>query len=326
MEQTSESEADSSSSGSDDDEEESPQDVLFELIRRNSISQIRELVQSEELNIDLPDENGETAVYHAIESSSTAALRELVALGADLNIVHEERNLEPALFTAIQLNRVGIMKELIDLGADPERRSYDEHPILVEIIRLNRMDCLEALLEIWNMRGANNLPTFDLFVEEALFKCVEENNLNVLRRLLDVFALKVDLECQDENDDSLIELSIEHNLPEILRELIQHGADINRQDGSEGHTPLMLAVMLNRTVCIDVLLECGSTNDSRWKVMSKECKIFLPPTLIKLVCDFAGFLRINTTLRNQIGETIFEMNLPHEYSTIIKMCCRTYGT
>jgi len=158
MSQFSESDGDSSSE-SDDDEEESPQDILFELIRLERVDEIRRLVVAEDVNIDQPDENGETAVYHAIECSSKAALRELVTLGADLNIVHEERNVEPALFIAVQLNRVGILKELIELGADPERRSYDEHPILVEIIRLNRMECLEALVEVVEQREANNLPT-----------------------------------------------------------------------------------------------------------------------------------------------------------------------
>merc|ERR1719320_912901 len=259
------------------------------------------------MDLDLPDENGETAVYHAIECSSKVALRELVSLGADLNIVHEERNVEPSLFTAVQLNRVGIMKELIDLGADPERRSYDEHPILVEIIRLNRMECLEALIEVMEQREANNLPTFDLFVEEALFKCVEQNNLHALRRLLEVFALEVDLERPDLNDDSLIAHAIENNLPEILRELIKNGANVNRQDSVEGHTPIMLAAMSNRLECARILQECGSLNSLRWKVTCEACKqSSLPLSLSRLVCDFAGFLRIDAS---QIGRSDFGSSL-----------------
>jgi len=306
MSQLSQSDGDSSSE-SDDDEEESPQDVLFELIRLERVDEIRRLVVAEDVNIDLPDENGETAVYHAIECSSKAALRELVALGADLNIVHEERNVEPALFIAVQLNRVGILKELIELGADPERRSYDEHPILVEIIRLNRMECLEALVEVVEQREANNLPTFNLFVEEALFKCVEQNNLHALRRLLEVFALWVDLERADVNDDSLIAHAIENNLPEILRELIKNGANVNRQDSVEGHTPIMLAAMSNRLECARILWECGSQNSLRWTATCEACKkCSLPLSLSRLVCDFAGFLKIDAS---QIGRTDFGSSL-----------------
>jgi len=317
------SESDGDSSSESEEDEESPQDVLFELIRLERISEIRELIEAEAVNIDLPDENGETAVYHAIECSSKVALRELVALGADLNIVHEERNVEPALFIAVQLNRVEILKELIELGADPERRSYDEHPILVEIIRLNRMECLEALFEVVEQRAANNLTKFNLFVEEALFKCIEQNNLHALRRLLEVFALEVDLECPDVNDDSLIAHAIDNNLPKILLELIKNGANVNRQDSEEGHTPIMLAAMSNRLECAKILQEYGSQNSLRWKATCAACKkSSLPLSLSRLVCDFAGFLRID---KSQIGRTDFgsSLGVSPALQTLLKKVYRT---
>jgi ankyrin repeat protein len=295
------------SSVSEDDEEDTPHDVLYELIRLERVSEIRQLVETEAVNIDTPDDNGETAIYHAIECSSKAALRELVALGADLNVVHEEYDMEPAIFTAVELNRAEILKELIALGADPECVGFYENPILVEIIRLNRMDCLEALVEVIEERQANKMPTFKLFVEEALFKCIEQNNLKALRRLLEAFALEVDLDRPDENDEFLITQAIDNNLPEILRELIVNGADVNRQENLDGHTPIMMAAMSNRLECAKILQEYGSQNSFRWNATFSACQnLSLPHSLSKVVCEFAGFVRID---KSQIGKTDFGSRL-----------------
>lgn len=204
---------------------------LLEAASAGNISEIRRLVQEEEIAVD-PDEaesdqDNETALMAAAENGQVAAITELVNLGANIDF-HDVSG--TALMRAASNGQVGAITELVRLGADLEGRSNAGFTAI--------------------MRAATSLiaPARKL---EAI---------NELARLgADINATA------DDGDTALMNAAQQGGSIEVIVELVRLGANINVQDDFGG-TALTHAVEADQPQTVVTLLNLGARPNERfWK-------------------------------------------------------------
>ena len=83
----------------------------------------------------------------------------------------------------------------------------------------------------------------------------DKANLNLVN---DLIALGADLEWQDKDGETALQLCARTNHPEIARVLIDAGADVNIQNNNDGSTALHLCAYWNSPEIAKMLIDAGA--------------------------------------------------------------------
>ncbi|KAK2703331.1 acyl-CoA-binding domain-containing protein 6-like [Artemia franciscana] len=89
--------------------------------------------------------------------------------------------------------------------------------------------------------------------DKNIFDFCKENNLAALKEALSV----VDVNVTDESGLSLIHWASDRNSIEVLRFLLERGADVDKRD-EDGQSPLHYAALCDNVECLKILLEFGA--------------------------------------------------------------------
>ncbi|XP_051873674.1 nuclear factor of kappa light polypeptide gene enhancer in B-cells inhibitor, alpha b [Pristis pectinata] len=117
-------------------------------------------------------------------------------------------------------------------------------------------DVLQALL--WaggdlGSRDINGNSPLHIASETNLFACVQIINESCTRH--DIRSL---LDSKNYNGLTCLHLAVKNRLPDMVKYLIQLGADINAQEPSSGRTALHLAVEEQDAEMVSLLVRCGA--------------------------------------------------------------------
>ncbi len=237
----------------------------------NSLAGIALRLIESNVNLDVQDGSGSTALKHASRNGVDSVVKALINKGADLNLADEEG--WTPLISAASRAAWGAMQQLIDAGADVNHSAHGGNTALREVVsrRLLRhgivflsrlsgrevgadheegyelaLEFAEQLLEA----GANPNVSYEDDSEQKLIDAAIDQGDNELAELLAQFGAEASEHLdQDEADeaeeisegDQLIRAAANLDIDEIS-DLIDQGVDVNYLD-ADGDTPLSYSVI-----------------------------------------------------------------------------------
>jgi ankyrin repeat protein len=222
-----------------------------------------ELLLARGADVNARNENGQTGLHIAAQNGFQATAEALVAGKADVN-VRTTKQKDTPLHQAVGAGHVAMVKFLLAKGADADAQSASGTTALMLVANRVSLEVLQVLLAA----GAKpNLASESGFT--ALSIAAEKNNLEAVKALLAAKA--------DPNGDAYcpLTLAIHAKATEVLRALLEAGADANRawhitwqvQVGSRGRlttygsgtdvplvTPLFVAIDEGNADAVKLLL------------------------------------------------------------------------
>ncbi len=194
-----------------------------------------------------------TALIRAAEQGDTSAVMQLLAAGADIN--HRDANGRTPVMAATHGNQVATVQALIEAGADINLQdNRQDNPFLYA--------GAEGLLEILKLTIAAGADTklTNRFGGTALIPAAERGPVEVVAELLNHTDVDID-HVNNLGWTALLEAVILGDggptRTEVVRLLIEAGADVNLADG-QGVTPLAHARQRGYTAMIDLLEAAGA--------------------------------------------------------------------
>ncbi len=204
-------------------------DTIFDAVRQEDLTQIRQFVQSG-TSLEDRDEKGLTPLLFAVGvNANEETILELLHQGADIESVDPAGN-TPLLLACVlsgTLNRGPLVQALISSGADIEALNSKGNTPLIEAANNNNIDSLQHLLN----SGAN-------------------------------------LESLNNNNQSALIVSTDSNNVAVVQKLLKAGANPNATDES-GMTPLMYAAFRGNLAITNLLIEFeAEVNLATWRSVS----------------------------------------------------------
>jgi len=93
--------------------------ALHIVTRRSDATYLRVLLQQDDINVNLPDGRGNTALIIAAERGWGEGVQILIKYSANVNMANSSG--ETPLIRAVQVHDIDVVRELLDAGANPDR-------------------------------------------------------------------------------------------------------------------------------------------------------------------------------------------------------------
>ena len=231
---------------------------------------------------DALDNKAKTPLFWAVYNRHPSSALALLAAGADVNLENGEFKI-PVIQLAAQYGHVEILRAVIEHRADVDAANKHGDTALHIAAWYKKTEAVDVLVEAGaNIEARNRTgrtPLHGAALEEGaemvqqllqrgadkdaledhkvtpLFMAVSTGNSAVVLALLAAGA-DVSLPCGDLNSP-VLHAAAQYGRVEILRALIEHGADVDAIDAMY-RTALNFAAKFNQTEAIDVLVEAGA--------------------------------------------------------------------
>ena len=192
-----------------------------------------------------------TALHFAAKNDQCEAVRCLVRLGARIDSLSNDEMAGTPLYVAAAYNKTAATKVLKELGADPNTRTkkHGTTPLHVAAWRgyIEMLGVLKELGADLEIRDGNGNTPFHTAVG-----CSQIEGVKVLKELgCDIHAT------YGINSWTALHLAAQKGLTEIIKCLVEFGADLKAQTGV-GFTPLHIASRYGMTEAVRVLKELGA--------------------------------------------------------------------
>ena len=207
-----------------------PEFALHAAINAGAINLTKILLKRPGCNVDSKDDFGETALHEAVRNRSSEIVQMLVDADADLEITNNQG--ETALLSACSVNIKGleIFNILLDAGANAKAMSNNKDTALHLAVRYGNGDLVRLLLS----KGVN-VDAGGSCGETALMTAVGiSNGVPIAQQLLQAGA---DWNAGYESKETLLRRAVRSGSAEMVRFLIDSGADVNTR-GTNGGTAL----------------------------------------------------------------------------------------
>ena len=208
--------------------------------------------------VNLRDDNGQTALHHAVQCFdpvSCEILSCLIEHGGDVNSTYD--NCTP-LMIAAERGQMKLVTFLIEHGANLDRRDKDDQTALHYAVCGSDVSCeiLSYLIE----HGAEiNAFTRHDNCTPLMFAC-KYGHLNAVSSLIEHGA-KVNLQDAIGNTAVHYALSCSNGSPEVLSRLMRDRAAVNSACTRDNGTPLMIACEYGHMNAVTFLIEHGANMD-----------------------------------------------------------------
>ncbi|GAP88566.1 putative NB-ARC and Ankyrin domain [Rosellinia necatrix] len=230
-------------------------DMLHQLIEYGGEGVSLLFFATRECDINVKNQQGETALTLAVKHGFIALLDALILRGADISVINNQK--ETQLYMAIKLGHTEAVKLLLDNGADiTARNNYDNTPLHkasegrdIEVVKL----LLDNGADISAVNCNGNTP---------LHKASEGRYIEVVKLLLDNGA---DISAVNYNGNTPLHEASEGRYIEVAKLLLDNGANISALN-NDGSTPLHMAgsdeiakLLIDRGADISALNNDGNT-------------------------------------------------------------------
>ena len=174
------------------------------------------------LAVNRRDEQGKTVLYREVKRKNYVTIKFLVTSGADINA--EDNEGKTVLFDACLegLSNLKMIDFLMELGADLDHRD------------LMGRSVVDDLVEVILIKKNRKRPSSRRFLEAK----DNEDYMGLLKRIL---LQRPKINTPRENGRTVIFEAIVYNNLELLKQLLNNGADPNVMD-NEGNTPLSVLI------------------------------------------------------------------------------------
>lgn len=209
---------------------------------------VAELI-SADANIDARADTEETPLLMAAFFGRQLAANTLLKFGADIDAI--QRDGRTAAMAASYLGKTNVLRVLISGGANLDIVDHEGYTALRCAIESGHVAAATLLLK---ERVRVNTAYTD-HQETALHLAVRMNQPAVITALLEKGA---DIEACDADGDPPLEWAVETGCLELVKLLLEHGAQINRRNPSTGETVLLWAVRSGHVDVTQLLLARGA--------------------------------------------------------------------
>ena len=215
-------------------------------------------------DLNIPDNNGETALILSIRGGHTELAADLIETGADVNIqdnyygatalmraVSEEHIAE---MRAVSEENIDIAEILIDAGADLNLQDNSGNTALMWVVLERNIDIVKNLIDV----GAD-LNLQDNSGSTALLMALYGKDIDIAKVLI---AAGVNVNIQNNSGETALMEAVFGRNTEVVTALIEAGADVHVQN-NKGETALKRARSLNYNDIAELLISAGA-KDSFW--------------------------------------------------------------
>lgn len=213
-----------------------------------------ELLSKKDIDLNLTNNEGQTALTLAIDDSDADAVNKLLDKGARTDII-DEYGFTPLHYASMHSN-FEIFNKIMDSCAAyiNTQDNRGETPLMEAVLSFDE-DIYETLLNNKDI----DINLADREGETALMKAIEYENMDLVDRLMD--EKNIDINKQDENGFTALRYAINCiRYPEIAEKLLERNdIDVNLQD-KEGKTDLMYAMERDQYEIVNALLEKENIN------------------------------------------------------------------
>jgi cytohesin len=222
--------------------------------------QIFQLLVTSGANIEIADNDNYTPLMHVLENVNL--VRILVNQGANKEVVTYEEKLTP-LLGAIQKGYHKTVEFLLDSGSNINAKAKDGNGAVTIAAETKDTKMVGILLD----RGAN-IEMTNKYEKTPLLAMIE-NGKHYLDMIKFLLSRGANVEARDEdNNTPLINAALKSDA-NIMRVLLDHGADINATGTFEKDkemTPLMICSYISKYAnedCMELLIERGADLEAR---------------------------------------------------------------
>lgn len=242
------------------------------------------------------------------EEDSLNQIRRCLEEGADINLIDDEG--ETALGYAIKAKAVDVVRYLLENKANPNLSRPDVFPPLVWAAIMDSNDSIK-LTSILLEHPKTNVNQHGLSQVTALYTAAEIGNAELVALLIEKEASPINALINNSvYSPLLIAICNQHSL--IAVNLLHYFPKLMNQKGTEGNIyPLHQAAATGLTDVVDVLLDKGADIDSLW-VEEKVTPLYLAAQkghdeiVLKLMKKGADYKK--TERRDTIGKKIIPLH------------------
>ena len=209
--------------------------------------------------VNLRDDNGQTALHHAVQCFdpiSCEILSCLIEHGGDVNC-STYKNRHTPLMIAAQTGQMKLVTFLIEHGANLDRRDKDDQTALHYAVCGSDVSCKILSYLIENGAEVNAFARRD---NTPLMLACKYGHLNAVSSLIEHGA-KVNLQDAIGNTAVHYALSCSNGSPEVLSRLMRDRAAVNSACTRYNSTPLMIACQYGHMNAVTFLIEHGANMD-----------------------------------------------------------------
>ena len=183
--------------------------------------------EESDVDINAPDENGNTALHRAASAGEGTRVDELLQSGADPTV--ENTNGETPVYAAVAANWPGIVRILIDAGGSPNMTGPDGHPVLTKIVVDNASDNLQ-MIQALSESGDADLTAANQHGQTPLHHAAHLGRTDIVLALIQPDNSVVDLVNERYGMTPLADAVLENHV-ETATLLLQAGANPNFKAG-----------------------------------------------------------------------------------------------
>ncbi|CAA6654071.1 unnamed protein product [Spirodela intermedia] len=238
------------------------QTALHLACRRGHVEIVKAILEYREADVDILNKDGNPPIVFALNAGSPGCVQALVCRSANVNMMLGE-GLGPSIAHICSLHgQPECMRELLLAGADPNAVDDEGDSVLHKAIAKRNTDCAIIILE---NGGCKSMGILNSQRKTPLHLCVETWNVTVVRRWVEI-ALQEDIDNAIEIPSPIgtalcmaAALKKEREIEgrELVRVLLNAGADPTAQDDVHYRTPLHTAAMVNDAELVKIMLDAG---------------------------------------------------------------------
>lgn len=228
---------------------------LIKAVRFGNKEIVKALLEDWSIDLDLRDKEAMTALMHAVQNKNLELVKLLVESGANTEIIDNEG--DTCLGYAVNTGNLEMVQFLIYNGANTSIRNFEGLTILMsDILEPGIPGSLEVFkfLVDWGV----DINRKDCGGRDVFMHAAYSGNLEIVRFLIDMGANTG----TELNKLTALDFGIMGSKPQIVRLLVENGAEINEKydiaNTGTCTTPLFLAVRFSNPEMIETLLELGA--------------------------------------------------------------------
>ncbi|ORX44871.1 ankyrin [Piromyces finnis] len=236
-------------------------DILVKACVSGNVKMVKWLLDIN-VNLYIQDENGMTALMHAVKNSDLLFVVDYYLKNETGSINITDNNGETALFHSLK-NKEALRKLAQNINTDQNHINNQGDNILLHCVKYNN-NIIEPLRILVNL--SINLNAVDCNDYTAVMHLVNKGNFEELNLFI---GKHVDLDYRNKNDETVLSILIKNiyslhcmNDPDsiykyikILTTLVKMDCDFNGSIDEEGNTPLMFFIMMKDYCSINYILK-----------------------------------------------------------------------
>ncbi|KAH8288003.1 hypothetical protein KR054_008722, partial [Drosophila jambulina] len=230
---------------------------LLQVLAMNEQREKAALFLADFAKLDYLNMSGLTALHIAALKNLPSLVKKLLIKGASCNIKSIKNGLKSPIHMAVEANAVDALEAFVEMKGRVDNDDFNSIDIngdspLSICLGLKRTRLVPILIRGGADVNAKNKDNITL-LHQAIINEDSETSLFLLEQGADFTAATGD-------QDSILMLSIEHNLPTVVDSLCTKGISLNASDNN-GVSPLWTALVLERKDVAHVLVNYGVDTD-----------------------------------------------------------------